>query len=408
MSSPAPLLLFVHVPKASGSTIRAIISRNYLTGRTAFDEWQQVDFRDLAHSPDVNIIVGHFRFGMHYGVKRPVSYCSMIRNPIDRYVSDYYYAYSSPEHRLRDAITSGEVTLESFLLSNDPVALVRQLTGLDGDLSREKGLAETIAARSYSMIGVSERFDESVLLMAHLYGWAPPIYILKNKTRLSSDVADQRRQSRADLAPEVKRHFQRDLDFYDFCVARLDEAIALAGPGFAQALETFRKVQKEILQTASARDLPEMYHQHDFRNVNKMPPFVEKTVRPEDLALVEEFIAADSPLKQRRSALVQAGIDRLHQGKVEGWVLQRDSSAPVAVVIQAGGGEAKRVVADMERPDLRLAGFASSRHGYSVDVGNVNDVRDVSVIYEPLRIPLTPPPMMDGTARPAAATATAP
>lgn len=405
MAPTEKLLLFIHVPKASGSTIRSIISRNYTTPgtRVAFDEWHAVDFRQLASSKELKIIIGHFRFGMHFGGLRPVSYLSMVRNPIDRTVSDYFYAYHDPAHRLREQVTSGQLTLSDFLVTTDRVALIRQLTGLeDPKLRREPGVPEEIVARSYSLIGISERFDESALLLAHLNNWDSPIYIPKNRTKLPPEVAEQRKKLREELPRDVIGHFQRDVAFYDFCVAQLDRAIALAGEGFQRALTAYRGIQQDIIKTAYARDIPEMYHQAEFRNVNKLPPFVEKILNQEQYAIVEEFVKSDSPLKRRQVGLVHGGIDRVDHGMVEGWALADGSPAPLSLSVAAKETERKHVIADIERPELKAAGFASSKHGFKINLGaDVNQPADVAVRFDELKIQLAQPPMMDGRARPA-------
>jgi hypothetical protein len=403
MASAPKLLLFVHVPKASGSTIRSIISRNYTTPgtRAAFDEWHQVDFRELAQSDSLRLIIGHFRFGMHFGLKRPVSYFSVVRNPIDRTISDYFYAYHDPAHRLREQVTSGKLTLSDFLVTTDRVALIRQLTGLeDHKLQRQEGVAEEIVAKCYSLVGISERFDETALLLAHLNDWDPPLYILKNKTKLAPEIADLRKKLRAELPADVVNHFRRDVAFYDFCVAQLDKAIALAGEGFARALTAYREIQREILKTAQARDIPEMYHQAEFRNVNKLPPFVEKILNHALYSVVAEFVKSDSPLKRRQVELVQGGIDRVERGLIEGWALKGGSAEPITVSVSAEGAPPKKVVADLDRPDLQDAGFATSKHGFKVDLGiDANNPSDVSAVVDQLHIRLAQPPMMDGRRR---------
>ncbi len=402
MSSVGRLLLFVHVPKAGGSTIRSIISRNYSNGaRVAFDEWQDVDFRKIASSESTRLIIGHFRFGMHFGIMRPISYCAMLRDPVERYVSDYFYAYSSPSHRLREAITSGRLTLEQFLLNADPVALVRQLTGLDDPrVLREPDLAERIVASSYSMLGISERFDESVLLLAHVNGWAPPIYIPKNKTRLSADLSERREQSKTELAPAVSSRFERDLAFYKFCCDRLDQSITMAGRDFKTALEAFRSVQEDIIDTANSLDLDEMYFQADFRTENKLPKFVDRILDSREYRIVEEFVKSDTPLKRRPVRLLHAGIDRVQNGRVKGWALKDGTSDPISISVRADGADPRQVVAKLDRPDLGAAGFSSTAHGYEVDVGrDVNDPNAISVAFNPLKMQLARPSMMDRKAQ---------
>lgn len=196
-------LLFLHLPKTAGQTFISILEDQYPSAvvRIAADRetdprWQHID-EDVrrAQRSGAAVITGHFRFGVHRWVEGPSRYVTFLRDPVDRVISHYHFALEKPEipggDRLQ-ALTEGELTdavthpdvrqLQNFQ--------TRLLAGFD-DEGRPFPAGrsdEEILARAKenldrcAVVGLTERFDESIVLMKIAFGWTAPVYARQNPT----------------------------------------------------------------------------------------------------------------------------------------------------------------------------------------------------------------------------------
>lgn len=94
------LLLFIHIPKTAGTTVRAALAEAYARDERAFIYEPSVPeattLEALAERPQVELdrlqlVMGHFDFGVHRSLPGPARYVSMVREPMDRLVSLFYY-----------------------------------------------------------------------------------------------------------------------------------------------------------------------------------------------------------------------------------------------------------------------------------------------------------------------------
>lgn len=187
-------VIFVHIPKAAGSTFRRILRARY--GREtmlSFDvrsiEQQLCDLR--AMPPDarskIRLVAGNVPYGVHEYFAEPVVYLSMIRNPVDRLISLYKYALRRPNHYLHKRLATENVGLEEFVLSGITTetdnSQVRFLAGHNEDVPYgqcdaamlEK--AKSNVVRHFAVVGVVDEFDRSLILTSRKLGWgSPPVY----------------------------------------------------------------------------------------------------------------------------------------------------------------------------------------------------------------------------------------
>lgn len=389
MSADSDLLLFVHVPKAGGSTLRSIMMRSVLASdRLALDEPSPalMDTR-------LRLFAGHVRFGLHQGLTRPVRYFTMMREPIGRYVSDYFYAFHSDEHRLRDEIRSGDLTLEQYLMHGDYRALVRQVSGLDGNDADNPALAIQVMEESYALVGVMERFDETALLLAHISGWGPPLYLPKNRTQLSPEVARLRDAFEREAIPGLTERYATDITFFEAACRHLDRSIALAGPLFPRALAAFRTLQRAIANYVKENDPPETYEQADFRGEDPLPAALRPLARTEEWRIVTSFLQADSALRRRVPPLLHGRIESVGDGLVKGWATRYGTDAPVHLLAVPAEGEGVECIADIDRPDMEGRGFLPAPRGFAAMLSEPAAEQDVAVFFEgsPMRIAVPPP-----------------
>ncbi len=95
--------------------------------------------------------------------------------------------------------------------------------------------------RHFCVVGLQERFDESVVLLRRALGWKiPPLYRRRNVGRRPSAEAGLS----AETLRIVQEHNALDLQLYEYALARLERTIHEQGPGFALELQLFRAANR--------------------------------------------------------------------------------------------------------------------------------------------------------------------
>ena len=126
---PSDRLVFVHVPKTAGTTIRAALARAYAPTERAFiyhpSVPDSVTAEALASWPEerrreLRLIMGHIGFGIHSELPGPSRYVTMLREPMDRLVSlfDYFRSGSFPAGtgaaRQHDRLVAEDIDIDAY------------------------------------------------------------------------------------------------------------------------------------------------------------------------------------------------------------------------------------------------------------------------------------------------------
>lgn len=260
----APLLLFVHIPKAAGSSLGDVIHRQYppgtifqLHGRT----WQD-SVRDFLALPEeerrrYRVVAGHMDFGLHEHLPVETAYLTMVRDPVERVISNYHYVLREPGHFLHDEVVGRGLDLRAYAesrlapqLENGQTRILAACNDLalrcsEIDLERAKrNLEERFVA-----VGVSERFDESILLFARALGWGRPLYRRANVTegRPRRDAFD------AETIDAIVERNLLDLELHRWCTERLDREIGELGDAFTRELRAFERANRLFGVASRAR-----------------------------------------------------------------------------------------------------------------------------------------------------------
>ena len=211
---------------------------------------------------------GHFCYGVHELLPRPSIYLTMLRQPIDRLISLYYFVRSRPDafyHRLAKNVTIEQFLLEEELLELDNGQL-RVIVGGGGDYFTNRTprgqctmemleLAKRRIEESFCLAGVTERFDESVLMLGRALGWQNSFYLRRNE----GPRGGEKKVTHPALAAELKRRNQLDCALYDWVVERLNKQIHAEGETFGRAQERFIRRNRTYNQLAAP-----VYDMYDF------------------------------------------------------------------------------------------------------------------------------------------------
>lgn len=181
---PRPLI-FLHIPKAGGSTLQDFVLSHYPGGvfyRFTGDTKQWLDFPSLSDRERgaMDAVVGHVHFGVHRYLPEPATYMTMLRDPVDRVVSHFYYVLSDPAHYLHKRIKDGGYTLLEFAitrvsheLDNDQVRWLTEAHHFDVERVDRNLLeqAKWNLEHGIAALGLMERFDQSLRCFEAAFGW---------------------------------------------------------------------------------------------------------------------------------------------------------------------------------------------------------------------------------------------
>lgn len=197
-------VVFVHIPKAGGSTFHQILYRAYKKKRSKthhLSENQSIH-DGICHSDEwdsLEMVKGHMPYGIHTYLPNPTAYITLLRNPIERLISYYYYVKSHDDNRhytISNSMSMGAFFEAEFLPRH---AMTRRLAGYsetDGSFDDDPHAGLALAKQNlakFAVVGLVERFDESLLLMAKRFNWRFPFYIRMNvgggkKGRVDADT----------------------------------------------------------------------------------------------------------------------------------------------------------------------------------------------------------------------------
>ena len=112
--APDEMLFFVHIPKCAGTSFRDMLKRWFGPDLLHYDAH---DAQGLAQavsrraSPP-RAVTGHFVYGVHEALTVRPRYISLVRHPVDRFVSLYRHARSNLGHGFHEA--ASHMDLEAF------------------------------------------------------------------------------------------------------------------------------------------------------------------------------------------------------------------------------------------------------------------------------------------------------
>lgn len=177
-------LIFLHIPKAAGSTLHSVLERHYNRRNycTISIPEQLETFKKLPEEvrQHIKLLKGHMPFGMDRYLFGPTKYITLLRNPTERIVSYYYYVKYHPSHYLHRYLAEGMGLAEfagAGLTGEMDNGQVRLLSGHDQDIPCGACSHSLLATakrnleQSFAVAGLTERFDESLMLMSIVLGW---------------------------------------------------------------------------------------------------------------------------------------------------------------------------------------------------------------------------------------------
>jgi hypothetical protein len=252
-------VIFLHIATTGGMALRSVLHRHFpssevlVLGDTDREpshlrpqrEATLAHFASLPESTrrQVRLIEGHTIFGLHELVPRPSTYITLLRDPVSLIISKFVAASRTAGRRVDREAAPGEMTLDAYVRSGiDLESDNSQTRALSGDTSTPFGecsdamleVAKSNIRERVSVAGLTERFDETLILLRRTFGWSKLWYV-----RADDDLRRDHGPS-----PETLRWIEQqnrlDMELHAWASRRFDEAIA-SDPTVAEELRTLHR-----------------------------------------------------------------------------------------------------------------------------------------------------------------------
>lgn len=187
-------VIFLHLPKTAGTTVNRLIEWEYpLSEIYSIDpvlfKWSAAHLRKLPpwRLKKIRMLKGHMPFGLHKVLPHPATYFTVLRDPVDRVTSAFYFSRSSRLNPLYWKFRREKWTLEDFVRhsqrENIQCRLVAGAKPEDPCTREMLERAKQNLRQYFSVVGISERLEESLALMKLRFGWRLKFYSSFNITR---------------------------------------------------------------------------------------------------------------------------------------------------------------------------------------------------------------------------------
>lgn len=245
------VVAFVHIPKTAGTTLNAILARAYAPNETCEIMMRGMSLRmpdamimpkhmishskirrlksALKHRPALRLIRGHFDLSLGKLLPADTRYFTLLRDPVERAVSHYYHYRRQTNdsiHPLAMRSTLTEWVGSCGLVEMDN-GQTRRLAGAMklpcGRVTQQTlERAKSALARKFSVVGLTERFDESLILLHRAFDW--PLY--RFAAHNVGDCRTQHARLSAEELNAIEACNRYDLDLYRFACALFDQAVS--------------------------------------------------------------------------------------------------------------------------------------------------------------------------------------
>ncbi|WP_162406636.1 sulfotransferase family 2 domain-containing protein [Pseudoxanthomonas jiangsuensis] len=228
--------IFVHIAKTAGSTLRTLITANYPPEQILAlnGDPKEVLRAAAAHMGRVEsfgLVYGHTPYGTHrfLGIRQP-RYFTVLRDPVDRFLSDIAHAVRHDDHTFHGALAEPGLSRDQIIGRALDINYFRNtmVQFVSGAFTTETIAMSHLGAAidnlwSSDFVGIAEDFSTSLLLMARKLGWR----------RVVPQKANVRPGAKEPVPPELRARLERALayDCMLYAVAREHLARSRAAHG---------------------------------------------------------------------------------------------------------------------------------------------------------------------------------
>jgi hypothetical protein len=246
-------VIFVHLPKCGGTTLNRLIEWEYSPTRVfsidpSFFRWS---YRRLLRWPPerlarMKVFQGHMPYGLHSHLPQKATYMTILRDPVDRGISEYYYALSRivhPEHRAMKRLGLDDYIRLTPYANVQTKLIAGQDSGYDflsGECDHDTlARAKENLTEHFSVVGLTDRFDETLALTKVLFGWQIENYGSFNVTK----GRPKKDQVPSEIRNVIAERYQYDMELYEYATVLFEKSIAHHHDRIRAAVKTIAAVK---------------------------------------------------------------------------------------------------------------------------------------------------------------------
>jgi hypothetical protein len=238
-------LIFLHIPKTAGTTLNRIIEWQY----SPFEIFTMDPYRIRA-TPErlkrlserrrrqLRMVRGHMFYGVHEFLPQGATYITMLRDPVPRALSAYYFILRRPLNPFHRKVKRERLGIEDCVrlfpqrnnLQCKLIAGVKDIAVAD---ERLLDLAKENLVKSFAVVGISERFEESLMLIATTFDWQIPFY--KN-----CKVSKTRPQVGPETVEMIRDYNRLDVELYEFGKGLFEQSLQKKEAAVREGLAALR------------------------------------------------------------------------------------------------------------------------------------------------------------------------
>ena len=237
--------IFLHIPKTAGTTLNRIIDRQYSPFEifTIDPHRVKASSERLRQSSEqrrrrLRVVRGHLPYGIHEFLPQGATYITMLREPVARVLSAYHFVLRRPLNPLHRKVIRERLRVEDCLRlfperRNTQCRFVAGIEDMSISDDRLLAKAQDHLAKAFSVVGISERFEESLMLFSTAFGWDIPFY-------RNCRVAKVRPQIDPGTADMIREYNRLDLELYEFGKGLFEENLRTRQAAIREKLAAFR------------------------------------------------------------------------------------------------------------------------------------------------------------------------